>query len=314
MKTSRAYEENGNLLTTNTVTNRDPTQRNHNIRFGVDVNTSDKTIMGILISTFDNSWTMDAINNSFDSENGIQTSFVILDNKEINRLKHIGANYNVRHNFSENKFISFDIDYLNYNFNNPTYYRNSFFDRNNNFTNLELLRSGKETPIETWVSKLDYSNRVNDKVKFEMGIKGTKSNFENDVSVENFINNQWITDPSLTNKSVLDEKIYATYGALEYNINDKTSVKSGMRYEHNKSKLDSDTQGNLVDRDYGIFFPSVYLSKKINDTLSMNLSYSIRITRPTFNDLAPFVIFFDPNTFLSGKCFFTTCNIKRFQI
>lgn len=33
----------------------------------------------------------------------------------------------------------------------------------------------------------------------------------------------------------------------------------------------------------------------------MNLSYSKRITRPTFNDLAPFVIFFDPNTFISGN-------------
>ena len=33
----------------------------------------------------------------------------------------------------------------------------------------------------------------------------------------------------------------------------------------------------------------------------MNISYSKRITRPTFNDLAPFVILFDPTTFLSGN-------------
>jgi len=88
--TSREFTESGNLLASNTVTDRDPTQRNHNLRLGLDINTSDKTIMGVLLSTFDNRWSMDAINNSFDSENGIPTSYVILDNDEVNHLKHIG--------------------------------------------------------------------------------------------------------------------------------------------------------------------------------------------------------------------------------
>ncbi|MBK8280493.1 MAG: outer membrane beta-barrel protein [Saprospiraceae bacterium] len=33
----------------------------------------------------------------------------------------------------------------------------------------------------------------------------------------------------------------------------------------------------------------------------MNWSYSKRITRPTFNDLAPFVILLDPTTFWQGN-------------
>ena len=300
-KTSRTYEENGNLLASKTVTDRDPTQRNHNLRIGIDVNTSDKTIMGMLVTAADQKWSMNAINNSSDTENGIPTSYVILDNDEINQLKYFILNYNIKHNFTEDKFLSFDLDYLNYKFNNPTNYRNSFFDENNEFINLELLRSGKETPINTWVSKLDYGTRINDKIKFEVGIKGIKSNFENDVNVDNFINDEWIADATLTNKSNLDEKIYATYGALDYAISEKTSMKVGLRYEHTNTKLDTDTQGTVVDRDYGIWFPSVFLNRQINDTLSLNLSYSKRITRPTFNDLAPFVIFLDPNTFISGN-------------
>lgn len=300
-KTSRQYQENGNLLTSSTITDRDPRQRNHNLRLGLDIDISKKTIMGMLVNTFDNRWSMDAFNNSFDTKNGTPTSYVILDNDEINQLKHFGINYNIKHNFTENKFLSFDIDYLNYKFNNPTNYRNSFYDENNNFLRLELLRSGKITPIKTWVSKLDYSDKINDKFKIETGVKATKSNFENDVNVDDFVNNNWVQDASLTNKSDLDEKIYAAYGSLEYNLNEKTSLKTGIRYEHTNSKLNTDTQGIVVDKDYGIWFPSVYLSRKINDTLSLNLSYSKRITRPTFNDLAPFVIFFDPNTFLSGN-------------
>ncbi|WP_400081112.1 TonB-dependent receptor domain-containing protein [Winogradskyella sp. R77965] len=300
-KTSREFIDNGDVLASKTVTDREPQQRNHNLRLGLDINTSEKTIMGILVSAFDNRWSMDAVNNNINSENGNPTSFVILDNDEINYLKHIGLNYNIKHNFTEDKFLSFDIDYLNYEFDNPTNYRNSFFDENNTFSNSELLRSGKETPLKTWVSKLDYSNRINDNLKFEVGIKGVKNNFENDVSVDNFENNVWVPDPTLTNKSVLDESIYAGYGAVEYGIDEKTSIKVGLRYEHTDSKLDTDTQGTVVDRNYGIWFPSVFINRQINDTLSVNLAYSKRITRPTFNDLAPFVIFFDPNTFLSGN-------------
>ncbi|BAO74843.1 TonB-dependent receptor [Winogradskyella sp. PG-2] len=169
-KTSREFTESENLLTSNTVTDREPSQRNHNLRLGLDISTSEKTIMGFLVNAFDNRWSMDAVNNNVNSENGNPTSFVVLDNDEINRLKHIGLNYNVKHNFTEDKFLSFDIDYLNYNFDNPTNYRNSFFDENNSFTNSELLRSGKETPLKTWVSKIDYSNRISENLKIEAGI------------------------------------------------------------------------------------------------------------------------------------------------
>lgn len=301
MSTSRQYEEDGNQLFTKTVTNRDPRQRNHNVRLGFDVQATEKTIAGILITAFDNRWSMDAYNESFDTENGVPTSYVDLDNQEINHLKHYGANFNIKHNFTKDKFISFDLDYLNYEFNNPTDYTNSFYDEDRIFLNEELLRSRKKTPLNTWVSKLDYSNKVSDKLKLEFGIKGTKNDFENDVSIEDLVDNVWVVDPSLTNMSVLDEKIFAGYGALDYSFTEKTSIKFGLRYEYTDTVLDTDTEGTVVDRQYGEWFPSVFLNRKFNDDLSMNVSYSRRITRPTFNDLAPFIIFFDPNTFLSGN-------------
>ncbi len=93
----------------------------------------------------------------------------------------------------------------------------------------------------------------------------------------------------------------AAYGTMDYTISEKTSLKAGLRYEYTDSKLDVDTQGRVVDRQYGIWFPSVFLNHKWSDNLSMNWSYSKRITRPTFNDLAPFVIFLEPNTFISGN-------------
>ncbi len=301
MSTSREYEEEGNLLSSKTVTNRDPRQRDHNMRIGLDVQVTEKTISGVLITAFDNRWSMDAFNESFDTENGLPISFVDLVNSEINHLKHYGVNFNVKHNFTKDKFISFDLDYLNYEFNNPTDYTNSFYDGDRIFINEELLRSRKNTPLYTWVSKFDYSNKVNDKLILEFGVKGTKNNFENVVSIEDLFDDLWVIDPSLTNMSQLDEKIFAGYGALDYSFTEKTSIKLGLRYEYTNTVLDTDTEGTVVDRQYGEWFPSVFLNRKFNDNLSMNISYSRRITRPTFNDLAPFIIFFDPNTFFSGN-------------
>jgi len=301
ISTSRQYEENNDLLFTKTVTDRDPRQRDHNIRLGLDIQASEKTIFGVLVNAFDNRWSMDAFNESFETENGIPTSYVDLVNMEVNHLKHYGANFNIKHNFTIDKFISFDMDYLNYEFNNPTDYTNSFYDGDRIFINEELLRSRKNTPLNTWVGKVDYSNKVSNKLKLEIGIKGTKNDFVNDVSIEDLVDDTWVIDPSLTNKSNLDEKIFAGYGALDYNFSEKTSIKIGLRYEYTNTVLDTDTEGIVVDRQYGEWFPSIFLNRKFSDNLSMNLSYSRRITRPTFNDLAPFIIFLDPNTFLSGN-------------
>jgi len=297
----REFRRNDTVFFTSTITDRAPRQRNHNLRLGLDLEVSAKTMMGLLVSTFDNRWSMDAFNTSVDSENGTPSGFVSLVNDEVNSLQHFGANYNVKHDFNEDTYLSFDLDYLFYEFDNPTNYINSFFDENNLPLDTEYTQSRKNTPINTWVGKLDFSKKVNDKLKYEAGVKGTTAKFENDVSVAVLEDGQFINDPDFTNFSKLDEKIYAAYLASEYSIDDKTTIKGGLRYEFTDSKLDVTNQGTVVDREFGKLFPSAFINRKLSEDLSMNLSYTRRITRPTFNDLAPFIIFIDPNTFISGN-------------
>ncbi len=294
-------DRDGIPVALSTTSDRDPVQRNHSIRTGLDYQVSDKTVMGLLLWANDNKWTMDAINRSRETENGVPSSFVELVNSERNQLQHFGSNINLKHNFKENGYISFDLDYLKYRLENPTVYTNSFFDGDNNFLREELTRSDKTTPINIKVGKLDYSNQVSDKIKLDMGIKGAFNNFDNDVIVGTFQGQNLTEDPSLTDISNLKERILAGYGSMDYTINDKTSLQLGLRYEHTDSELISDKQGKVVDRTFGELFPTAYISHTINDTLGLNFSYSRRITRPTFNDMAPFVIFVDPTTFFAGN-------------
>ncbi len=299
---SRSFTDSNGLVTDlDTESDRDPIQRNHNLRFGLDYQATEKTILGVLISAFDNKWSMDAVNTSEEFENGVPVSFVELLNYELHTLKNIRSNINLRHEFKKDGFINFDVDYLYYYDKNPTNYVNSYFDGNNNFLEEELTNSDKETPVTVIVGNADYSNQLNDKLKLETGVKAAFLSFGNDVLVETFDGQNFIEDPSLTSNSNLDERILAAYTSLGYAISDKTDLKLGLRYEHTDSELISDTEGTLVDRSYGELFPTAYLSHKINDTLSFGVSYSRRISRPTLFDMAPFVIFLDPSTFFSGN-------------
>ncbi|RYZ57603.1 MAG: TonB-dependent receptor [Chitinophagaceae bacterium] len=135
----------------------------------------------------------------------------------------------------------------------------------------------------------------------EGGVKSTFSNFVNDVRVERGTQTNWVTDPDFTSKHHLDEKILAAYASLNVQLGEKTSAKAGLRYEYTTSNLGSETRKNIVDRKYGNLFPTFFIAHRFGEKSSLNVAYNRRITRPTFNNMAPFVYFVDPNTLFAGN-------------
>src|SRR6185312_4437606 len=109
--------------------------------------------------------------------------------------------------------------------------------------------------------------------------------------------NNWVKDSSLSGNHTLNENISAAYTSFNIKPSAKISIKAGLRYEFTHSTLGSETQINLVKRDYGKLFPSFFMLHTINDSNSVNFSCSRRIWRPGFSDLAPWVLFLDPKTF-----------------
>lgn len=297
----RDYIFEKQAIRSETVSERDPSQRNILTRIGFDYTLNDKTVVGGLISGYDNKWSMDAMNQNSIAINGAVDTLVQIKNDEINHWKHFMANLNLQHDFDESSQINLNADYLYYHDDNPTNYVNSYFNAQNEFLFENQTRSGKITPISIWVGTADYSKSFGEKIKLQAGLKGTLSTFENDVSADMLVSEIWVNDEMLTNSSTLNEKIGAAYASTDIKLDDKTDVKLGLRYEYTSSNLSTVETPNLVDRQYGNFFPSVFIAKKFNDANSLNLSYSRRITRPGFKQMAPFVIFVDPNTFFAGN-------------
>jgi hypothetical protein len=296
----RRIKYQGDIIESDAISHRRPTQRNHNARLGLDYEFSKKTVLGVLLATYDNKWSMDAVNNSSKTINGIPDTSLIIVNDEINQWTHFMTNINLQHRIKEGQSISVNLDYLWYHDNNPTNYVNNYYKPQSNFLFSEKTKTGKITPITIYVAAVDYTARLDKKWDMETGVKFTSSEFTNDVRVERFEQNNWVADPQYTNKYKLKEDIAAAYAAFNGSLNERTSIKLGMRYEYTRSDL-STVVKNIFKRNYGRLFPSLFINRKLSDEKNINFSYSRRITRPTFNELAPFIIFIDPNTFFSGN-------------
>lgn len=280
---------------------RDPAQLNNNVRLGLDYQLGKKTTLGILAAGYNNRWTMDAINKSATVVNAVPDTAIKITNDEVNQWKHGMGNINLQHNLAGGGELSFNTDYLYYNNKNPTDYLNQYYNGKGDFLSEENTKSGKETTIKILPIQLDYKKKLSAKADLEAGLKTVFSKFTNDVRIERLKQGVWQPDNEFTNKYFLKENIAAAYASLSIAANANNSLKAGLRYEYTYSNLGSVTKQNIVDRKYGKLFPTVYWSHKINDNNTVNFSYNRRINRPTFNNLAPFLIFMDPNTFISGN-------------
>ena len=301
IETYRSTMLDGVVMETNSESDREALNTFQNFRVGLDYTVNSKTVLGILGSGYLRDWEADGLNDIYYKTDGVVTEQSNLNMKEYNKWMHGMINFNLQHHFQEEELLDFNFDYLNYNNDNPSYYKVKNFDSSGQQIPGEEIDVTKITPINILVGMLDYSNQLNEKLKLEAGIKGTYSMFKNDIGVSYLDSGIWSTDPELTNKYSMDENIMAIYSTLSYSLSDNTSIVAGLRYEYMNSVLDSETEKGIIDLHYGELFPTVYFSQKLNEKNTLQLSYSRRINRPTFNELAPFVVFMTPELFIAGN-------------
>ncbi|MEO1652356.1 MAG: outer membrane beta-barrel protein [Bacteroidota bacterium] len=292
----------GDQVTETVINSHRPARQGlYNFRLGLDYELSSKTRLGILTSGFQRIWRLDARTQSTIFSNTQPTFSSDLRAREDNDWTHGMLNVNLRHQFDNESEVSLDYDYLRYYDDNPVKYEDILRDENGALLELNESQSEKRTPIEIQVAKLDYNKKWSDKFQMQMGLKGTLSEFINDVSFSQLENQELVIDPRFTDEFTLDEKIGAAYISSDYQWSDKVSSKVGLRYEYYDSQLDSQAEGVLLEQSFGRLFPSLYLSIQLRRDQQLNFAYNERITRPAFNTLAPAFFFFGYNTVLAGN-------------
>jgi hypothetical protein len=297
----READSNTETMQSSSEAVRHPTRKTHNFQFGMDYYLTDKTIIGVLTSGYSNKFQMTSETIGEFQYSISPDTTVLIGTEETNHWRHLMGNINIQHTFNKGQMITANLDYLTYDNSNPTQYNNRYYDEGGSVVRDYNTRVKKETPIDIWVAKLDYSLDLSEKIRMETGLKGAFTTLVNEILFEEKIGEDWIKGEYFSNYADLTEDVLAAFVSMKIKFDEKTSLNAGLRYEHTTTLLSTDEDENAVDRSYGDFFPSVFVSHKINDNNLLQFSYGRRITRPTFNELAPFVFFMDPYTYTSGN-------------
>ena len=280
---------------------RRPTIGVQNARAGMEVQIGSKTTAGLLLTGYQRLWNTQDLSDNFARFSPTSILSTEMSVRETNRWRNGLVNLSLVHKFDENRTLNVDVDYLYFKNDNPSLYKNRFIEGDSTLLNSENIDVTKETPIYIRVSRVDYRNKLSDRFTLETGIKGSLSEFSNKVGVSDLVENIWVENETFTQDADLSEKTAAGYLSGNWTATKNLRINAGLRFEYTDRFLSIPETSGLVDLQEGYFFPSLFIQKNMQNEKSIGFSYARRITRPSFNDLAPFVYFVDPNTFLSGN-------------
>ncbi len=169
---------------------------------------------------------------------------------------------------------------------------NSGIDINQESYNLEFEREQ--------LYQIDYTYPFAEEGKLEAGAKADLRKIDNDYWVKEFDGNHWDFLGDYNNNFLYFENIYAAYLTAGNKLN-KFGWQLGLRAEYSDITTELLKTDYFNNRDYLDLFPTVHISYKLNESNSLQASYSKRIRRPYFRMLMPFSNFSDSRNIWSGN-------------
>lgn len=199
----------------------------------------------------------------------------------------------------KNQKLNLNLDYFYHHDNSPTQVQSNFSDSLFTPSQRNVANSG----IQIGVGQLDYSNNFSKRLQLESGLKGTYTYNQSLAGIENLMNGAWVpAGAGTSNDLATREAIGAAYATLNWQPDSLTSISAGGRYEYSHNSTDHSLNAQyFVDRRLGKLFPNVFITRKLNATDELQLSYTERISRPSFADLASYVSYNDPVSVFTGN-------------
>jgi Outer membrane protein beta-barrel family/CarboxypepD_reg-like domain len=310
-----SFSKNSNTTeyfdTQNLLTNRHDlsdydkfTALNQTFKVGLDWFPSKKTTIGVLANGFvsarsDNS---DGITNIYNGQKTLDAVLINTQTEERNNQR-INANINFKHSFNDKgKELSADFDYSTFGSKSVNAINNYFRNNENELTNPYLLRNQLPIAVSISAAKIDYVQPLKEGTQLEFGAKIGKVRTDNDALFEVQKNGNWQNDVGRSNHFKYDEQINAIYTNYSGKLG-KNDIQVGLRAEQTISKANSITTNTVINRNYTQLFPSMFISRQINDNNALSLSYSRRINRPSYESLNPFIYIWDLYTYQQGNPF-----------
>lgn len=267
-----------------------------NLRIGADYFLNKKTTLGVLFKGFktNNQRFNNNLTNVFDAPSQAMTNSFFTNTNSNSDNQNLSANFNLKHLFDTTKdhSLNFDFDYARYEL--------TMRDDIEIFQNNAPLVKSNSTqqinqPVQLVVAKLDYTLPLDSTMRLEMGAKTSFAQIDNDLR---FYRGTTLS-ANESNQFLYKENISAAYTnfhkswkKLEFNV--------GLRTENTIATGTAGT-AELLNRNYLQWFPNASLLYKLNKQMGVQLAYTKRVNRPSFNQQNPFRRFIDSLTYQSGN-------------
>ncbi|MFD2247485.1 TonB-dependent receptor domain-containing protein [Pontibacter ruber] len=283
-----------------------PVTNSYNVTAGADYFISKKHTVGIMAKgyaspentlTTSNSTNYDAAGKTFGR--------MSMHNPKESGTDNYSLNLNYKFDIdSTGRSLTLDADYVNYSSYADEHFTNNFYTASGEATQAPLqLRSFSKGEASIRSLKVDYVQPFGKGYKAEAGFKTSRVSNESDIRFEEQQEQEWVNDGKRTNSFVYNETIHAAYLSLNGKLSEKLSMKAGLRAEQTIADGHSATTGEKINPDYLKFFPSVFVSYNANKNNQFSVSYSRRISRPSYRSINPFTFYADPYTAIQGNPF-----------
>ncbi|WP_316846595.1 TonB-dependent receptor domain-containing protein [Pedobacter psychrodurus] len=174
--------------------------------------------------------------------------------------------------------------------------------QNRNVLNDQLMnywKTASKNEIMIRVAQADYTQKIGSG-KLEFGGKFAHTTTQNDLRYDTLANDVFNPDPNRSNQFHYQEYIGAGY--LSYNAQwNKFNYSLSLRTEYTRTVANSITTGNITEKKYTKWLPSLNITYAISENSQLSFSYSRRLTRPTFAMLNPFRFYYSPRHYWIGN-------------
>ncbi|WP_337044972.1 outer membrane beta-barrel family protein [Emticicia sp. 17c] len=199
--------------------------------------------------------------------------------------------------------LTADVRYLDNWEDSDQYYNQASFKPDGTASDVPaiLQRSLNYETEKQLLFQVDYTHPFGKDGKFELGARSSSRDMTNDFALtQRGTNGEWFPIAGFTNDFLYEENINAAYGIIGNKAN-KFSYQVGVRAEWTNVTTTLRKTNEVNPRNYNNLFPSAHITYDFARQNAVQISYSRRIRRPTYNDLSPFSTFSDSRNFWSGN-------------
>ncbi|MGB8191384.1 MAG: outer membrane beta-barrel protein [Chitinophagaceae bacterium] len=153
-----------------------------------------------------------------------------------------------------------------------------------------FILNNSEAFNSEYTVQTDLIEPLNKTTRLETGVKAilrkAHSDFESQLKYNKA--EPYQIDPTNSNRFSYDQNVYGGYVSVNKTFK-KVNTRIGLRVEHTSVDGDFTSTGTVVQQEYTSFIPNLLLSRTFTKTMNSNLTYNLRLGRPSINSLNPFV-------------------------